>query len=176
MSRDVLIVVDAQNDFVTGSLGSEDAVTAMEHAVRKAHDHQGPVLFTLDTHQSDYLQTQEGSLLPVEHCIEGTDGWKLIPEMAKIQQDRDATVFKKPTFTSVELGEYIAHENEREPIDSIELIGLCTDICVVSNALAIKGFVPEVPIKVDASCCAGTSRENHEAALQTMRCCQIDVA
>lgn len=175
LGNNYLIVVDTQNDFVTGSLGSEDAQRAMEHAVNKAKAHRGPIIFTLDTHGDDYLDTQEGKMLPVAHCIKGSDGWNLIPEMADIQQRSHAAVFEKTTFASVELGAYLAAQHAENPITGIELIGLCTDICVASNALAIKGFLPEVPISVDSACCAGTSSDAHNAALTTMQSCQINI-
>lgn len=175
MSNDYLIVVDAQNDFVTGSLGSEQAQEAMVHAVECVKEHNGPVIFTMDTHHQDYLDTQEGQILPVVHCIEGEDGWRLIPQMEALQEELDAPIFEKLTFASVQLAEYLKQKNAEEPIDSIQLIGLCTDICVVSNALTIKGFLPDVPISVSEQCCAGVTPESHDAALQTMRSCQIQI-
>lgn len=175
MENRFLIVVDMQNDFVTGSLGTKEAQAIVLQTVKKAEAFEGTVLFTLDTHGEDYLQTQEGKRLPVKHCIEGTKGWDLIPPFKEVQEKKNARIFKKKTFGSVELAQYLADIHEKTPISSIELIGLCTDICVVSNALLIKAYLPEVPILVDASCCAGVTPGSHEAALQTMECCQIQV-
>lgn len=170
-----LVVVDMQNDFVSEALGTPEAQAIVEKVVQKTRDFQGRVVFTLDTHGPDYLSTQEGAKLPVEHCIEGTRGWQLIDELEALREKRDLPVFRKGTFASVDLAQALAQTHETEPIEGIELIGLCTDICVVSNALTIKGFLPEVPIRVDARCCAGVTPEAHDAALRTMESCQIEV-
>lgn len=174
-----LIVVDMQKDFVDGSLGTAEAQAMVPNAVRKVKesvsDPDCGVLFTLDTHPEGYLETQEGRNLPVPHCIRGSEGWKLIPELERIRREKGLMVFEKPTFGSRLLGEYLVAENRKEKIESIELIGLCTDICVVSNALLIKAFLPEVPVSVDASACAGVTPAAHEAALDVMRSCQIRV-
>ena len=137
--------------------------------LRKVKAHAGPVIFTRDTHQADYLTTQEGKNLPVTHCVEGTEGWKIIPELRPFAAD----VVDKPTFGSVDLAERL--KSRAGGIESIELIGLCTDICVVSNALLLKAAMPEVPISVDSRCCAGVTPVKHAAALETMRSCQISV-
>ena len=176
MGNAYLIVVDMQNDFVSGSLGTPEAQAIVDDVVRKVEGFDGTVVFTLDTHGADYLATQEGRRLPVEHCIEGTWGWQLVDELERIRDQRGLATYRKGTFASVDLARDLARENEERPIDSIELVGLCTDICVVSNALAIKGFMPEVPIAVDAACCAGVTPEAHEAALRTMESCQVNVA
>ena len=126
------------------------------------------VIATMDTHGADYLSTQEGKLLPVEHCVKGTEGWAIRPDVAELLTE--AAIFEKPTFGSVRLAEAV---RDRKDVGEIELIGLCTDICVVSNALLLKAFMPEVRISVDASCCAGVTPEKHLAALETMRSCQI---
>lgn len=173
--NDYLIVVDMQNDFVDGSLGTPEAQAMRERAEARAAAFDGRVVFTMDTHGANYAETQEGKLLPVEHCIEGTPGWQLTPGMEAVRRKRDARVYEKPTFASVDLARDLAAEHERAPITSIELIGLCTDICVVSNALTIKGFLPDVPLRVRADCCAATTPEAHESALATMRSCQIEV-
>ena len=175
MGKRYLIVIDIQNDFVTGSLGTPEAEAIVEPATAKARDFDGEVVFTKDTHGEDYLESQEGRNLPVPHCIKGTWGWELVDELEAVRRERGARVFEKVTFGSTDLAEMLAAENAEEPIESIELIGLCTDICVVSNALLLKAFMPEVPIDVDASCCAGVTPEAHEAALATMRSCQIEV-
>ena len=135
----------------------------------------GEVIFTKDTHFENYMDTQEGRFLPVPHCIKGTDGWDLIPELEKIAIERDAATYEKITFGCPELAEDLLERNKKTPIESIELVGLCTDICVVSNALLIKAFLPETPVFVDSACAAGVTREKHEAALETMRSCQIVV-
>ena len=170
-----LIVVDMQNDFIDGSLGTPEAQAIVDNVIHKVKHFDGTVVFTQDTHSPTYLKTQEGKHLPVEHCIKGTTGWELSPALATWQQDNGATVFEKVTFGSKALITSLVHIYETEGIESIELIGLCTDICVVSNALAIKAFLPEVPIVVDASCCAGVTPEKHRAALETMASCQVQV-
>ena len=171
--RRILVVVDMQKDFVNGALGTKEAVAIVPAVVDKIRQYEKENIFvTRDTHQKDYLTTQEGRKLPVEHCIEGTPGWELDPIVAEAVQG--AAIVNKPTFGSTELMNIIREISEKDEI-SIELIGLCTDICVVSNALLLKAAVPEVEISVDASCCAGVTPEKHEAALETMRSCQIQV-
>ena len=162
--------------YETGSLGSPEAVAVVPAVVKKISTFSGTVLFTKDTHGADYSETQEGQNLPVPHCIKGTDGWELIPELASFVVSKEETpVFEKGSFGSPELALWLLAAHKQNPISSITLIGVCTDICVVSNALLIKAFLPEVPIHVDASCCAGVTKEKHEAALETMRSCQIDI-
>ena len=168
--KKILVVVDMQKDFVNGSLGTKEAeaiVTNVQAKIEKYKSEGWTIVFTRDTHPADYLQLQEGKKLPVEHCIKGTEGWEIIPELCEYAE----TVIDKPTFGSTELVTYVGHTE----VDSVELIGLCTDICVVSNALVLKANYPELPISVDASCCAGVTAESHEAALVTMKMCQIDV-
>ncbi|MCR4807641.1 MAG: cysteine hydrolase [Lachnospiraceae bacterium] len=168
----VLIVVDMQNDFIDGALGTGEAVAIVDNVAQKIRDHAGPVIYTRDTHQSDYLKTQEGTKLPVEHCIEGSKGWAISD---KLPVADDAVIIDKPTFGSKELGLCLEDMNKKTPIEEIEVIGLCTDICVISNALLIKAFLPEVPISVDPSCCAGVTPKSHETALEAMKMCQIDI-
>ena len=175
MGNAFLIVVDMQNDFVSGSLGTPEAQAIVDNVAHKVMEFPGTVIFTLDTHGADYLTTQEGENLPVEHCIEGTWGWQLVDELKAIRHERGFATYRKPTFASIDLARDLARENEESPIERIELVGLCTDICVVSNALTIKGFMPEVPIAVDAACCAGVTPDAHEAALATMESCQVAV-
>ena len=139
----------------------------------KVRSFEGQVIFTRDTHQSDYMQTQEGKNLPVPHCIEGSEGWQLMDVLEEIRVERNLQVYDKKTFGCPELARDLAKADEREPIELIELIGVCTDICVVSNALTIKAHLPEVPIYVDPACCAGVTPQAHEAALATMKSCQI---
>ena len=179
---DVLIVVDMQRDFITGALGSAEAaaiVPAVCARIRQAHEAGTRVLFTLDTHEADYLDTREGRLLPVPHCIRGTEGWALHPDIARACAPGMIS-FEKPTFGSVQLSHYVARlAGEQGASDgrgmTIELCGVCTDICVVSNALLIKAALPEADLVVNSSLCAGVTPQKHEAALETMRSCQICV-
>lgn len=164
-----LIVVDMQVDFISGSLGSDLAKSIVENVVNKVKSFDGTVIFTRDTHTKDYMSTQEGRRLPVPHCIKGTDGWQICDELKPFVK----TVIDKETFGSVELPELI--KGYGEPIDSIELCGLCTDICVISNAMLLKAAFPEVPISVDASCSAGVTVKSHNTALDAMKAVQIDI-
>ena len=168
-----LIVVDMQNDFVTGALGTKEAEAIVKNVEEKIRNHEGPVIFTKDTHTPYYLQTQEGEMLPVKHCIRDTQGWEIVPQLEGLISEKHAKVFEKETFGSTDLADYLL--DREEEIESIELIGLCTDICVVSNALMIKAFLPEIRMYVDSSCCAGVTPQKHEAALETMRSCQIHI-
>ena len=166
-----LIVIDMQNDFIDGALGTPEAVSIVERVKEKIRSWPPEaVIATMDTHGPDYLTTQEGRSLPVEHCIKGTEGWRLRPDIAALLEK--AAVFEKPTFGSVDLAKALA---AMEDLEEVELVGLCTDICVVSNALLLKAAMPEVRISVDAACCAGVTPEKHRAALETMRSCQIQV-
>lgn len=168
--RRVLIVVDMQNDFVTGSLGTKEAEAIVANVKAKVETYRergDEILFTRDTHTEFYMETQEGKNLPVMHCVKDTAGWQIIDEL----KGYVSKVFDKPTFGSVELAGYITEGDYTE----IELIGLCTDICVVSNAVLLKAYLPEVHISVDSKCCAGVTPDSHNAALTTMRMCQIDV-
>lgn len=170
-----LIVVDMQRDFVTGVLGTREAQQILPAVVERVRCFDGQVIFTRDTHGSDYLDTQEGKYLPVPHCIWGSEGWQLMEELEEIRIERDLPVYDKVTFGCPELARDLVRANDQEPIESIELIGVCTDICVVSNALTIKAHLPQVPMYVDPSCCAGVTPQAHEAALTTMRSCQIQM-
>lgn len=162
-----LIVVDMQVDFITGSLGSPAAQAIVANVERKIKAFDGTVIFTRDTHGEEYLQTQEGRKLPVRHCIRDTEGWQICPEL-RAYADR---VVDKPTFGSLELVHLLA----KEQIDEIHLCGLCTDICVISNAMLLKAAFPEAPIFVDAACCAGVTQASHETALDAMRAVQIEI-
>ena len=168
-----LIVVDMQNDFITGSLGTKEAEAILPKVIEKVKNYDGTVIYTKDTHQADYMATQEGKNLPVEHCIEGSWGWMLADELEKLSAGHK--VFNKPTFGSTELAKYLVEENAKEVIEEIELCGLCTDICVISNAFVIKANLTEVPVTVDASCCAGVTPESHLNALAAMKMCQVKV-
>ena len=169
-----LIVVDMQKDFVDGALGSPAAVAIVPRVVDKIASFAGEVIATYDTHTEQYMDTNEGSHLPVPHCIRGTDGWQLDARVADALAGRPYHTIEKPTFGSTALPDLIRELAGDEDF-TIELVGLCTDICVVSNALLLKANFPEHEIFVDAACCAGVSDETHQAALATMKCCQIQV-
>ena len=173
--RKFLVVVDMQNDFVTGVLGSSEAVQIVPNVVDKVKNFDGTVIFTKDTHYKNYLETQEGSMLPVPHCIAYTEGWELIEELEELQMKGHWSSYQKNTFGCVNLAIDLLAEHVKQKIDSIELVGVCTDICVISNALLLKAYLPEVPIIVDSSCCAGVTPESHETALNSMKSCQIIV-
>lgn len=175
MANNYLIVIDMQHDFVSGALGTPEAQAIVADAAAYARDFEGTVVFTKDTHEEGYLETQEGRNLPVVHCVRDTPGWELVPELEEVRAERGALVFEKPTFGSVQLVWWLAEENDAEPIDSIELIGLCTDICVVSNALLIKAHFPEIPVRVNSALCSGVTPASHDAALTTMKSCQVEV-
>jgi len=170
----ILIVVDMQKDFVDGALGSEEAVAIVDKAVEKIENFDGDIIVTYDTHSQNYMETQEGKNLPVPHCIKGSDGWKLDSKVQTAVDKKKYKVIEKPTFGSTELTEYIKTTYNPEEIE-IELIGLCTDICVVSNAILLKANFLETKVSVDASCCAGVTVESHNAALTTMKMCQVNV-
>lgn len=169
-----LIVVDIQKDFVDGSLGTAEAVRIVAPAAAKIRSFEGDIFATFDTHTPDYLNTAEGKKLPVPHCIRGTAGWQLNADVQAALDSRGFTAVEKPTFGCVKLPRMLSERAAGEDFD-VELIGLCTDICVVSNALLLKASFPENTIAVDPACCAGVSPATHEAALATMRCCQIEI-
>lgn len=166
--RKVLIVVDMQNDFINGSLGTKEAQAIVPNVKRKIQEYRqrgDEIIFTRDTHQENYLDTQEGKKLPVKHCIENTYGWQIAEELKM----ENCKYINKPTFGWLYWKDFVCE------YDEIELVGLCTDICVVSNALILKATFPETEITVDASCCAGVTPESHKAALTTMKMCQINI-
>lgn len=166
----LLIVVDMQTDFVDGALGTPEAQAIVENVVKKVSEEKEAgteIIFTMDTHETNYLETMEGKNLPVEHCIRETEGWQLIPELRSLAEG--CKIIQKPTFGSTELVHIVTRGN----YDEIELIGLCTDICVISNTLLVKASVPETPISVIASCCAGVTPQSHTNALEAMKMCQI---
>ncbi len=169
-----LIAVDMQKDFVDGALGTKEAVAIVPAVVEKIKAFDGMIFVTYDTHFDNYMSTNEGRHLPVPHCIKGTEGWQLDKEVAKALEGKEYTAVEKNTFGSVELPGLIKEAADGEDF-TVELIGLCTDICVVSNALLIKASFPEAEIAVDAKCCAGVTPQAHEAALATMASCQISV-
>lgn len=169
-----LIVVDMQKDFVDGALGTPEAVKIVPNVVKKIKGFDGEIIVTYDTHSENYMETSEGKHLPVPHCIKGTDGWMLDSDVQNALKGREYTEVEKPTFGSVNLPDIIKSKAGDEEF-SVELIGLCTDICVVSNALLLKANFPEANISVDSACCAGVTVDSHNAALTTMKMCQINV-
>ena len=173
---EILVVVDMQKDFVDGALGTKEAVEIVPQVVRRVADgtERGEtVIFTRDTHEENYMDTQEGRKLPVPHCIRDTDGWQIIDQL---QEYADKTQpIDKPTFGSVDMCSALQIVNQQMPIRKVTLIGLCTDICVISNAMMIKAFMPEVEVAVDARCCAGVTPESHKNALEAMKMCQITI-
>ena len=172
----ILILVDMQNDFVDGALGTSEAQAIVGNVVSKIRNFQGRIIATLDTHGQNYLETAEGKKLPVPHCIKGTEGWKIKAEVLAALESKNYQLVEKNTFGSVGLPELVREMTDgREEELEIELAGLCTDICVVSNALLLKAHFPQAGIKVDADCCAGVTPKTHQAALETMGMCQIDI-
>lgn len=162
-----LIVVDMQNDFVDGALGTKEAEEIIENVKNKINEYYengNKIIFTRDTHFDNYLETNEGKNLPIKHCVKDSDGWQIVEGL----EVENAIYINKPTFGYTEWSKY-------ELGDEIEIIGLCTDICVVSNALIIKALYPEANVTVDSKCCAGVTPETHEAALKTMKMCQINI-
>lgn len=170
--QDILIVVDMQNDFIGGALGTAEAQAIVPKVKEKIQGFPGKVFFTRDTHEKGYLDTQEGRNLPVPHCIRDTFGWQIHPDLEILRRE---PAIDKVTFGSTGLGDILKAEDREEPIQNVTLVGLCTDICVISNALLVKAFLPEAEIIVDASCCAGVTPESHQTALEAMKACQIRI-
>lgn len=167
----LLVVIDMQNDFVNGVLGTKEAEKILPNVQKKIREYRSlgyPVIFTRDTHSEDYLTTQEGRNLPVTHCVLGSKGWEIVPQL----ETGESEIIDKPSFGSLELARYI---DEYYPDTELELVGVCTDICVISNAMILKASNPEVKITVDAACCAGVTPESHGTALRAMKACQIAV-
>ncbi len=175
MKNDYLIVIDMQNDFLTGALGTAEGASIIDAVAQKAATFDGTVYFTRDTHTADYLSTQEGKNLPVPHCRKGSEGWQLAPALEQVRQTRQGQVFDKPAFGSPQLAETLQQAHQQTPITSITFVGVCTDICVLSNVLLCKAFLPEVPIRVEASLCAGVTPLRHETALSAMEACQVEI-
>ena len=165
----ILIVVDMQNDFIDGALGTKEAASIVPYVKDIIESFDGKVYFTRDTHFENYMQTQEGANLPVPHCIKDTDGWQIRAELDAL---RKTEAIDKLTFGSSALVDVLKAEKD---IESITFVGLCTDICVISNAMVVKAFFPEVPLIVDAKGCAGVSPESHQRALEAMKVCQIKI-
>lgn len=172
--KHLLVVVDIQKDFVDGSLGTAEAVAIVENAAKKIREFDGEIFVTYDTHFENYMETAEGAKLPVPHCIKGTEGWKLNADIAAALANKKYIAVEKITFGSTELPQLVKKAVGDEDFD-VTLIGLCTDICVVSNALILKANFPEKEVYVDAACCAGVTVDTHNAALATMKMCQINV-
>lgn len=168
----VLIVIDMQNDFIDGALGTPEAQKILPRVVERVQGFDGRIIFTRDTHGEDYLHTQEGRRLPVPHCIRGTHGWQIHEQLRPYCTEPPVD---KGTFGSAALGEMLLRWDREERIGSVELVGLCTDICVISNAMILKAFLPETEIRVDSSCCAGVTPESHARALAAMEACQIAI-
>lgn len=171
----MLIVIDMQNDFTYGALKNEQAISVISNIAAKIEEYDGEVVFTRDTHYENYLETREGRYLPVEHCIKGKDGWQIVDELERLRIKHGYDAFDKETFGSVDLAKYVSDKYKEGKVKEVELVGVCTDICVISNAMLIKAFVPELDVKVDSKCCAGVTVESHENALNAMKACQIEI-
>ena len=165
----ILVVVDMQNDFIDGALGTKEAAAIVPYVKEVIEKFEGRIIFTRDTHFENYMDTQEGKNLPAPHCIKGTEGWQICPELEAL---RTTEAIDKITFGSKDLVEVLKTE---ENVESITFIGLCTDICVISNAMLVKVFYPEIPLYVDAKGCAGVTPESHQNALNAMKMCQIKI-
>ena len=165
----ILVVVDMQKDFIDGALGTPEAVAIVPYVKQAIENFDGKVLFTRDTHFADYMDTQEGKHLPVPHCIQGTPGWEIHPQLDAL---RKTEPIDKLTFGSSQLPQILAAEKE---VESITFLGLCTDICVISNVMITKAFFPEIPLIVDAKGCAGVTPQSHKNALEAMKMCQITI-
>ncbi len=173
--KKILLVIDMQNDFIDAALGTKEAVAIVENVKSKIKSYEKSNIFaTRDTHEENYLETQEGEHLPVRHCIRGTEGWQIRKDIQKLLDE--SKIFDKPTFGSLRLAQTIKemYENEKGELE-VEICGLCTDICVVSNALLLKATLPEMKIFLDPKCCAGVTPQKHDAAIETMRSCQIQI-
>lgn len=168
----VLIVIDMQNDFTTGVLGNPETAAVTDNVVRaveefRKNEKDGQIIATLDTHFENYMDTQEGKNLPVQHCIKGTDGWKLVPEVEKALGE-DCLIVEKNTFGAIDLPDKIG-----KGVEEFIIMGVCTDICVISNAMILKAAFPEIPVRIKSDCCAGVTPESHENALNAMKVCQM---
>ena len=180
--EEILVVVDMQKDFIDGALGSEEAVRILPAVIRKIKEYvkkNNAIYFTKDTHTPQYLETQEGRKLPVVHCVKNSKGWELQEDIKQLVEELQAKtdrrlVFEKSIFGSEALASTLRTQFAGEEI-SIELVGLCTDICVIANAMLLRSFMPEATIKVDASCCAGVTPESHSNALEAMKRCQVEI-
>lgn len=172
--KKLLLVVDMQKDFIKGSLATPEAVAILPNVIEKMKSWDGDLMCTLDTHSDDYLETQEGRNLPIPHCIKETQGWELQDDVAALCKIKGGKVIEKPGFGIKNLPQIIT-DNYPDGLSEIHLLGLCTDICVIVNAMLLKAYFPEIPIYVDSSCCAGVTPEGHENALSAMKACQINI-
>ena len=173
--KKVLVVVDMQQDFIDGTLGTKEAKSIVDKVNRKINSFDGVIYCTQDTHGSQYMQTMEGKNLPVLHCLRDSAGWMLEESVLAAAKDAHAVLFEKNTFGSLELCRELAKLDRKDGIQEIELVGICTDICVITNAILLKTFLPEVLITVDANCCAGVTPQSHTNALDAMKMCQIRI-
>lgn len=171
----VLVVIDMQNDFITGSLGSKEAEAIVSRVKDKIEGFSGNLIFTRDTHTKEYLNTQEGKNLPVEHCRKDSKGWEIESSLQPYANKPNTIILDKESFGTLNLAKALEaiQSVSKEPIEEIELVGLCTDICVISNAIIIKAAFPEIPVIVDSTCCAGVTKQSHYNALEAMKMCQI---
>ncbi len=170
---DILVVIDMQNDFLTGSLKTKDGENLLKNVVKKVNEFDGEVVYTLDTHYEDYISTNEGKNLPIEHCIKGTWGHEIPDELKKTKSFEKAKKFEKNTFASVELGEYLKELDEKEGIGDIYFLGLVADICVISNILLVKGFLPEKNIYIYRDLTEGLSDDKKASAIDVLDSCQV---
>lgn len=170
-----LVVVDMQKDFIDGALGTPEAQAIVPKVIEKIKNFKGAVVYTRDTHDEDYLETLEGKKLPVVHCVEDTEGWELQEDIKALQAESRGLIFNKETFGSTQLVGCLQGIDRMVPLEGIEIVGLCTDICVMANAVLLRTAMPNTPITVIASCCAGSTPEGHETALKAMKVLQIDV-
>lgn len=173
--KKVLIVIDMQKDFIDGVLGTKEAVFIVPKVINKIKEFNGEVIYTRDTHDENYLKSQEGTKLPVVHCIKDTEGWSLVNGIEELARKSKSKIFDKPAFGSMDMVRYVESLCKEGKVDEIELVGVCTDICVISNAVLLKSAMPEVKIVVDSSCCAGVTPESHNNALNAMNMCQIEI-
>lgn len=169
--KKILMVIDMQNDFINGALGTKEAELIVPSVVKAVNEFDGEVIFTRDTHFENYFDTLEGKKLPVKHCIEGTEGWEICDALKSTEAYSKSRIIDKVTFGSDELAEIMSEENPAE----VYMTGLCTDICVISNAMLIRAFSPETDITVYSDCCAGVTPETHCNALEAMKVCQVNV-
>ncbi|MEG0912331.1 MAG: isochorismatase family cysteine hydrolase [Oscillospiraceae bacterium] len=172
--KKLLLVIDMQNDFISGTLGTKEAILIVPKVIEKIVSFDGDIIYTKDTHTADYKKTQEGKILPVQHCVKGTDGWRLESTIEKLFLEKGCEGVEKVTFGAKNLPEIIQNKYP-DGLEEIELVGLCTDICVISNALLLKAFFPETRIVVDSGCCAGVMPASHQNALEAMKMCHIIV-
>ncbi len=173
--NNILVVVDMQNDFITGSLGSKAAEKIVENVIEKIKNFDGKIAFTRDTHYDDYMESREGKNLPVMHCVENTKGWEIEEKIKTLQLEKEAPVFDKITFGSKRLGDFLLYMDRLQKVDEVHFVGLCTDICVISNAFLAQAYLPEATIVIDSKCCAGVTQESHETALKAMANCQMKI-